>query len=754
MKNLILNGTVALILALAGAGIAQAQEQGAANTSAGVARISFIRGEVSTQRGDSGDWSAAALNAPLVTGDKISTGKDSRAELQLDYADVLRLSENTEVTIANITRTEIQIQVGQGLVSYSVFKDGEAATEIDTPNVAIRPAQGQGIYRLFVSPDGQSELSVRQGAADISTPQGSTRVESGQLITVQGTGDNVQYQITDAPAQDEFDSWNRDRDRQINSAQSWHHTDRYYTGTADLDAYGHWENVPDYGSVWVPAVGSGWAPYREGQWVYEPYYGWTWVSYEPWGWAPYHYGRWFEYGGGWAWWPGPVYAYPAYYPVWAPAYVSFVGFGYGGGFGVGFGFGFGSIGWFPSGPCDRFFPWWGRDRDDFRDDDFRDERHIRDERRGFDPLHDGDRFSNLRRLNDDKFARSISTVPGNKFGAGRVGAAPASPALMQNARLMTGNLPVVPTRASLSASGRPASPGTIHSGGITQQRFFSKTQPPASPQPFNQQAAQLQKSIQNNARTTPIVAGGRNAPSSSGPRTTLSTNPPGGGVKNMGNGTNFGRQPTPSSPAITSRSTPTQVQKNNGWQRFGSSGTPPVMRNSGSIRPSTVTPNTPGRQTPVPFSPPSRSMNGPYRPNGAMNVPSRPETSNPGNRPNDGWQRFPPSTRSQTPPSTSRPPLQMNKPIVTQRQAPPSRGGYYGGSNNRGGPPPSAPRSNSGYGGYRGPSGNSGGGYRAPSGNSGGGYRGGSNGGSRGGSSGGGHSSGPSHSSGGGRGGH
>src|SRR6516225_497716 len=40
-----------------------------ATTDLGAARISLTHGDVSTQRGDSGDWSAAALNQPLMTGD-------------------------------------------------------------------------------------------------------------------------------------------------------------------------------------------------------------------------------------------------------------------------------------------------------------------------------------------------------------------------------------------------------------------------------------------------------------------------------------------------------------------------------------------------------------------------------------------------------------------------------------------------------------------------------------------------------------
>src|SRR5882724_4663255 len=77
----------------------------------GVARISLIHGDVSTQRGDSGDMAAAALNAPIVTGDKISTGDNSRAEVQLDFANVLRLSGRSQANITSLTDKEIQIQL-------------------------------------------------------------------------------------------------------------------------------------------------------------------------------------------------------------------------------------------------------------------------------------------------------------------------------------------------------------------------------------------------------------------------------------------------------------------------------------------------------------------------------------------------------------------------------------------------------------------------------------------------------------------
>ena len=333
-----------------------------------------------------------------MSSDKVSTGVNSRTEVQLDQANILRLGDNTLTTVASLSRTQIQVQVARGLVDYTVFKGSEADVEIDTANVAIHPSRNDGIYRVEVNSEGETQIIVRKGEADISTPEGSTHLEKGRMIIVRGTAEQAQYKEEEAPSKDSWDSWNNDRDRTIRDAQSWSHTNRYYVGSEDLDSHGRWENVPDYGSVWVPAVSAGWAPYRAGRWVWEPGWGWTWVSYEPWGWAPYHYGRWFMYNSSWVWWPGPVYGYPRYRPVWAPAYVSFFGFGGG----VGVGVGFGSVGWLPIGPCDRFYPWYGRYGSRFNSVNVVNITNINIHNGpgrgfgGFAPLRSGNGYSNLR----------------------------------------------------------------------------------------------------------------------------------------------------------------------------------------------------------------------------------------------------------------------------------------------------------------------------------------------------------------------
>jgi len=656
-----------------------------AKTDLGVARISMIHGDVSTQRGDSGDWSAASLNQPVMSGDKVSTGDGARAELQLDYANTFRLGANSKANIATLTHKDIQIQLSQGIANYTVSKDSEAEPEIDTPNVSVHPAHHDGVFRIEILPNGDTTVIVRKGEAQIATPQGSTEVRGGQMATVRGTTDSAQYKISDAPAPDDWDRWNADRDHLIHNAESWRHTNHYYTGAQDLDAYGRWENVPDYGDVWVPNESDDWAPYRDGNWTYEPYYGWTWVGYEPWGWAPYHYGRWFWYGNAWAWWPGPAWGW--YRPFWAPAYVSFWGWGWG------FRFGWGGFGWLPIGPGDWFHPWWGGYGGRFGVFGARFGGYGRFG--GFAPLHAGTRFSNLNNIHDAHISRGMSTVSAGHFGAGRVTATAATREQMNGARMMAGNLPVVPTHASLSASGRAAAPSTVRNGG--SERFFGSVHNNAAhPESFQQQTASLRQTMQQN-HVSSISAGGRMNNGESGAARGTS---PAGTAQKPGAGTLSGSR-APSNPVSRSETNSVSSMQN-GNRGATRTFTPP---NNSNARPSgesgvesrSTNPSAPaaGRDGFRPFTPPSQSEI------------SRGESGMSSERGSSGsyWNRTAPSSQMHyngpvyggSERGYSRPQLDMRQPIVRPPSgysssrpsyggghSAPSYGGSHGGSSGGG----------------------------------------------------------------------
>jgi uncharacterized membrane protein YgcG len=419
------------------------------SASRGVARLSVMNGEVEVRRGDSGDYVAAAINAPLVVGDRVLTGPGSRTEVQFDWANMIRVGADSEIRMAELQYHRYLVQIARGVATFRVLRASEADVEVSTPQISIRPKK-EGVYRVTVREDGETELMIRAGEVEVYTPRGIETLRAGGTMRVRGSASDPEYQIVGAYPDDEWDRWNLNRDRELERSQSYRYVGRDVYGADDLDPYGQWVQDPGYGSVWSPRVAAGWAPYREGRWVWVDWYGWTWVSNDPWGWAPYHYGRWYQnptYG--WCWYPGG-----GGFGVrrsWSPGLVAFVGFGGG----------FNNIGWVPLAPHEPYYRWYGRGI-------YRGGLNAR-------VVNDVNLYNTYRNA---RFANSVTAIDGRGFVRGGAGRAwRGSDGDIQRASLVRGQLPVAPNRESLRLSEREVRNG-IGSRVPETQRFVSR-RPPA-----------------------------------------------------------------------------------------------------------------------------------------------------------------------------------------------------------------------------------------------------------------------------------
>ena len=265
-----------------------------------LSRISYLEGDVSTQRLPDVDWSAASINLPLEPGDRIYTGRNGRVEIEFDDDSVLRLAENTDIEILALDDRIIQVRMLLGRATLTVASG--VAFEINTPAAAFN-ATKKGSYRFEVNEDGDTDAIVRKGRIEAANSVFSRTVESGTRLRVRSGGDAL-YSVARYEERDAWDEWNDRRtvDRRAYASRRYLPS-TVYIGAGDLDRYGRWVNVSNYGWGWVPhSVDAHWSPYSVGRWCYRPYFGWTWVSYEPWGWLPYHYGRWYRNSSfGWVW---------------------------------------------------------------------------------------------------------------------------------------------------------------------------------------------------------------------------------------------------------------------------------------------------------------------------------------------------------------------------------------------------------------------------------------------------------------------
>jgi len=631
MKSALVKAMLAVGI-LASLAWAQDEEQGR-----GVARLSVINGDVSVRRGDSGDWIAAAINAPLMTDDRLFCGPQSRAELQFDFANMIRLGENSEVRLSELEYQRYQVQVARGTVMFRVLRDSHSDVELSTPIVSVRPMK-RGSYRVTVREDGASEITVRSGEVEVYTPRGAERLTAGRTMLARGTASDPEFQIVAAARPDDWDRWNERRDHDLEGARSYQYVSTDIYGAEDLDGNGEWVDAPGYGWVWAPRVAVGWAPYRYGRWSWIDWYGWNWISYDPWGWAPYHYGRWFNYGSRWCWWPGAMHS--RHY--WSPAQVAF--FGWGGHGGIGIGVGFGNVGWVPLAPFETYHPWYGqRYYSGYRNRTYVDN-----------SVHVVNNINITNIYRNSRVNNGVTAVNAGDFTRGRTGnLVKVSDNELRGAGLVRGQVPLAPERESLRMADREVRSGAVP-GASGNGRFFTRRQPAAVDRvAFDDQRRgmeQVSRRTFGEPGTTGNAAGGR-APNTDGrsvgaPRT--ATEPASG----------WRRAETPAQRGAEAAPSRREATDNNSWRRFEGTGRT-------SERPATT-----DRQR----SESAPRVETPSRTGGDTGTGSRRESTG-----DPGWRGSSPPARVETPsrressPRTESPrsePMRINAPIVRERPNP------------------------------------------------------------------------------------
>jgi len=402
-------------------------------------RLSFIDGEVSYWRQGADDWARAVPNLALAEGDALYTGNAANFEVQFGSRSFVRADENSQLSLLQQEARLIQFKVASGRVSFDMRRmETDDTVEVSTPD-AVFVIRHPGYYRVEVGSRDTHFITRRGGEATVITADGrSLSIYPSEDIVVTA-GDPVKVATYAAPAPDDWDRWNDARSDRIGDSVSARYLPPDVYGAEELDYYGDWRVVPTYGSVWIPyGVSVGWVPYSTGYWVWDPFYEWTWVDDAPWGWAPFHYGRWVTINGYWAWVPGPVVRRPVY----SPALVAFMV--HGGGVSIGLP----GLWWVALGWGEPVVPWWRhhRYRGHPRWDGWGGPRIVNN------VVIQQTTVVNVRdiRYHNASLPRAILTVPADKFGRERVRATVENRYRHTEFAPALGDLPVKPTRASLS----------------------------------------------------------------------------------------------------------------------------------------------------------------------------------------------------------------------------------------------------------------------------------------------------------------
>ncbi|HJZ81516.1 MAG TPA: DUF6600 domain-containing protein, partial [Pyrinomonadaceae bacterium] len=333
---------VAVLAAIAAALWFKYERTAQASALPNAARIERVDGQVGVNRSlDSqtgSQWIEARANTPVSVGDRIYTKENSQTEVAFTGRNAATVDANTSLDILDLSRdrTQVALRTGSALFDVGSISSGQSF-EVATPCGAV-DLNEPGMYQLAIDQDGNARATAFSGSAQVVGQGGSGSIHKGEVLNIpcQNSGaatiSRVNYDQAGQYLDNHFhyryprtydgryrsyytyldDPYYYDPYRRYNS---YNYVSDYVPGVYDLDDYGDWQYVNNYGYCWHPRVQTGWAPYQSGYWEMDYPYGLTWISNEPWGYAPYHYGRWAYALNQWFWVPEATTVYPTYSPA-------------------------------------------------------------------------------------------------------------------------------------------------------------------------------------------------------------------------------------------------------------------------------------------------------------------------------------------------------------------------------------------------------------------------------------------------------
>ena len=184
----------------------------AAQTPGRVARLAYLSGQVQFAPAGEDDWGAVEINRPMVIGDRLLTGDDGRATLELGDASV-RIDHDSAFDVLNLDENNVQVELSQGTLNVAVrdLADGENM-EVDTPTVAF-VASTPGVYRIDDSPTGTGTMvTVFRGSGTVYGENGVSReVTEGSSYRFNDSA-LASVDVNTVPEPDDFDRFCETRD--------------------------------------------------------------------------------------------------------------------------------------------------------------------------------------------------------------------------------------------------------------------------------------------------------------------------------------------------------------------------------------------------------------------------------------------------------------------------------------------------------------------------------------------------------------
>jgi hypothetical protein len=238
--------------------------------------LRLVEGSATVTQASSGNTSAAAVNQPIMVGDRIAVPPRGRVEVLLADHNIVRIDGDSQLQFTRLANSadrqdpSTELRLDEGNLQLIVAQDsiGQELPTVLTPNASTY-VQAFGSYRVTTDRGDFTEVVVRRGTAEVVSDAGDSAVHAGEEAMVDSHR-QAGIDVHQAAGFDALERWARQLDDETRVAQSSYVDPSLSYEAAPLDRYGHWINA-DGRQYWQPNdVDSGWSPYWQGYWDSTP----------------------------------------------------------------------------------------------------------------------------------------------------------------------------------------------------------------------------------------------------------------------------------------------------------------------------------------------------------------------------------------------------------------------------------------------------------------------------------------------------
>ncbi|MFZ6036370.1 MAG: FecR domain-containing protein [Patescibacteria group bacterium] len=179
------------------------------------ATLAYQQGTVLV-RVDGSDWKSVDTDTVLHTGDQLSTGAESKAIVEFENGDVVRLGYTTEVTLTNLETTQVIIAQQSGATYNRVAKDPRRQYIVTSGDIAI---SALGTAFDVIEKEEAVDVGVIDSSVAIDTSADQAEVAQGSQATIDKAALQVAVSDINPDAlKSEWYVWNKEEDSKHNNS--------------------------------------------------------------------------------------------------------------------------------------------------------------------------------------------------------------------------------------------------------------------------------------------------------------------------------------------------------------------------------------------------------------------------------------------------------------------------------------------------------------------------------------------------------